>query len=489
MTATERARPIRSWSSVAALVLLLSIAGVRGQQPPAPPAAARTADLPAPRNWTAAEDHRDMLERLGIRTLRPGPSGNEAAPNHANYDEADANPFQNLPDVLTLKNGQRVTTPEMWWSRRRPEIVEDFEREVLGRIPLNVPGVTWSVVKSVETTAGGHPVVSKELAGHVDNSSYPLINVDLQLTLVTPARANGPVPVMIMFRAGSGPAPAAGPSTSSAQSDPPATEQLIADGWGYAALSPASIQADNGAGLTRGIIGLVNKGQPRKPDDWGALRAWSWGAARALDYLETDRAVDAKHVGIEGVSRYGKAALVTMALEPRFALALVGSSGEGGAKLHRRNWGEAVENLTAVNEYHWMAGNFLKYGAAESVFGGKNAGDIPVDAHELIALCAPRLTFISYGVPEKGDARWLDQQGSYMAAIAAGPVFRLLGAKDLGRGDDYRTEKMPPVNAGLLDGHLAWRQHDGGHTDGPNWKHFLPWADRFTGHAPAATAR
>jgi lysophospholipase L1-like esterase len=196
-----------------------------------------------------------------------------------------------------------------------------------------------------------------------------------------------------------------------------------------------------------------------------------------LDYLETNPAVNAKRVGIEGVSRYGKAALVTMAFDPRFALVLIGSSGEGGAKLHRRNFGEAVENLTGQGEYHWMAGNFLKYGAAEAKFGSMNAGDIPVDAHQLLALCAPRLTFVSYGVPEKGDAKWLDQQGSYLAAVGAQPVFRLLGAKALGVSDDYRTEKMPGVNVGLLDGQLAWRQHDGGHTDAPNWKHFLSWAD------------
>jgi hypothetical protein len=168
-----------------------------------------------------------------------------------------------------------------------------------------------------------------------------------------------------------------------------------------------------------------------------------------------------------------------MAYDPRFAVVLVGSSGEGGAKLHRRNWGEAVENLTATGEYHWMAGNFLKYGAAEASFGSKNAGDLPVDANELIALCAPRPTFVSYGIPERGDAKWLDHQGSFMAAVAAGRVYRLLGAKDLGVGDEYKTAKMPPVNVSLLDGQLAWRQHDGGHTDGPNWKFFIPWADRF----------
>jgi hypothetical protein len=262
-------------------------------------------------------------------------------------------------------------------------------------------------------------------------------------------------------------------------------QQLIADGWGVATINPASIQADNGAGLTRGIIGLVNKGQPRKPEDWGALRAWAWGAARGLDYLETNPAIDAKHVGIEGVSRYGKAALVTLAFEPRFALGLIGSSGEGGVKLHRRNFGEAVESLTG-GEYYWMAGNFMKYGASKATFGSKTAGDLPVDAHELIALCAPRLTFISYGVPEMGDAKWLDQQGSYMATVAAQPVFQLLGVKTLGVSSDYRAERMPPVNTGLLDGQLAWRQHDGGHTDAPNVKYFLQWADKNIHHGPAS---
>ena len=438
------------------------------------------------RNWTAAEDHQNMMKQLGITALRPGPSGNEKAPNHANYDEALANPFPNLPDALTLKNGGKVTTRAAWWNQRRPEIVEDFEREVVGRIPADVPHVKWEVMKTVEASVGGRPVIGKQIIGHVDHSSYPDINVDIQMTVVVPAGAKKPVPLMIMFGgrtipeiAFSGPAFPGRTAAAAPNADPPATEQLIADGWGFASLNPVSIQADNGAGLTKGIIGLANKGQPRKPDDWGALRAWGWGASRALDYLEADKAVNAKQVGIEGVSRYGKAALVTMAFDTRFAVVLIGSSGEGGAKLHRRNWGEAVENLTGSGEYHWMAGNFLKYGASEAAFGSRTAGDLPVDANELLALCAPRPTFVSYGVPEKGDAKWLDHQGSFMAAVAAEPVFRLLGARDLGVPDDYRTAKMPPVNAGLLDGQLAWRQHDGGHTDGPNWKYFIPWADKF----------
>ena len=442
--------------------------------------AAASQVAPEPKEWTAAEDHRQMMAQLGINSLRPGPSGNEEAPNHANYDESLANPFPNLPEVLTLKSGRTVTSADVWWKQRRPEIVEDFEREVVGRVPSRVPKVTWETIATTETAIGSHAALSRQLVGHVDNSSYPAITVDIQMVVVVPTAAKKPVPVMVMFSNRTGPAP------SVQGGDAPSTEQLIDNGWGYVTLNPVSVQADNGAGLTRGIIGLVNRGQPRKPDDWGALRAWAWGASRALDFLETDARIDAKKVGIEGVSRYGKAALITMAFDPRFAVVLVGSSGEGGAKLHRRNWGEAVENLTGSGEYHWMAGNFLKYGAAEASFGSRNAGDLPVDAHELIALCAPRPTFISYGVPEKGDARWLDQQGSFMAAIAAGPVFRLLGAKDLGRSDAYNTEKMPAVNVSLLDGQLAWRQHDGGHTDGPNWKYFIPWADRQLKHTAFA---
>lgn len=478
---------------------------------------------PPPVTFTAQQDHDNMMQQLGIKALRPGPSGDEKAPNHANYDEALANPYPNLPDVLTLKNGKKVTTADMWWKQRRPEIVEDFEREVYGRVPKNVPKVNWTVKVTDHEFMGFTPVIAKQIIGHVDNSAYPLIDVNINMTLVVPVNAKGPVPLLIMFAQSALPAPAQpskvdlekindavkelliktkpelkeifdrypaytpiaaqnygfNPFAPRGPGDPPTAQQLIADGWGYVLLDPNSIQADNGAGLTRGIIGLVNKGQPRKPDDWGALRAWAWGAARALDYLETNEpTVDAKHVGIEGVSRYGKAALVTLAFEPRFYMGLIGSSGEGGAKLHRRNFGEAVESLTG-GEYYWMAGNFMKYGASESKFGSKTANDLPVDAHELIALCAPRLTFISYGSPQQGDAKWLDQQGSYMATVAAGPIFKLLGARDIGVSSDYHTEKMPPINTGLLDGELAWRQHDGGHTDAPNVKYFIAWADKF----------
>lgn len=474
--------------------------------------------------FTSQQDHADMMKQLGIKAVRPGPSGNESAPNHANYDESIANPCPQLPGILTTKDGKKVTTPDMWWKQRRPEIIEDLEKEVYGRLPKNIPKVTWTVKVTDREVVNRIPVIVKMLTGHVDNSAYPLINVDINMMLVVPMNVKGPVPVLMMFSGRpSFPAPAQ-PSLDEMErinaaykelmikTDPslkaifekypayqPITrlpapsffappkpeeeltpqERLLAAGWGYVTIETNSIQADNGAGLTRGIIGLVNKGQPRKPDDWGSLRAWAWGAARGLDYLETDTLVDAKKVGIEGVSRYGKAALVTLAFEPRFAVGLIGSSGKGGATLHRRVFGEAVESLTGSGEYHWMAGNYLKYGTEESSFGKKTGCDLPVDSHELIALCAPRLTFISYGIPEKGDAKWLDQQGSWMATIAAGSAFKLVGAKDLGVSNDYMTEKMPPMLTDMLNGELAWRQHDGGHTDAPNYKYFIPWASKF----------
>ncbi|HEV2395974.1 MAG TPA: acetylxylan esterase [Candidatus Sulfotelmatobacter sp.] len=478
-----------------------------------------------PVTFTAEQDHQNMMDQLGIKALRPGPSGNEKAPNHANYDESKANPFPEIPDPLTLNDGQKVATPEMWWKKRRPEIVEMFEKYVYGRVPANVPKVTWSVTATDHEMIGFTPVIAKDLIGTADNSAYPGIRVKIHMTLVTPASAKERVPVLVMFGRAGFPAPnepsadeferinkawkallvgqdpslkdvfAQHPAWEPVKATPsqfpqltkdgdfPATWQLSGAGWGFALIDPASVQADNGEGITRGIIGLVNKGQPRKPEDWGALRAWAWGASRGLDYLEDDPAVDAKHVGIEGVSRYGKAALLTMAMDQRFAMVLVGSSGKGGATLLRRNFGEAVENLTG-GEYYWMAGNFMRYGASEATFGSKTAGDIPVDSNELIALCAPRLTFISYGIPEAGDAKWLDHQGSFMATVDASRVFTLLGVKGLGVAEGYRTAKMPAVNQGLLDGQLAWRQHDGGHTDLPNMKYFLEWADRGIGHVP-----
>ncbi|MCW3079055.1 hypothetical protein [Segetibacter sp.] len=415
---------------------------------------------------STGQDYQNMLDQLRITSTRPGPSGNPQAPNAANSDESKATPYTTLPEPLVLKNGKKVTSAKMWWSQRRPEIAEDFDREVYGRIPANTPKVNWEVTRTADTTIGSIKAITKYLVGHVDNSAYPKIKVDIQLTLTTPANAKGPVPVITEFGFVFPPGFRMPPPPAGTAVVKNWQEQLLEKGWGCAVIVPTSFQADNGAGLTQGIIGLVNKGQPRKPDDWGTLKAWAWGASRAIDYYETDKAVDTKKLGIEGLSRYGKAAIVAMAYEPRFAIAFVGSSGAGGIKILRRVFGEQVENLASSGEYHWFAGNFIKY------TGPLTPIDLPVDAHELVAMCAPRPVFISVGSPTV-EGQWVDAKGMFLAGVHAGPVYKLLGKKDLG------TTEFPPIETALVDGEVAFRQHSGGHTTGPNWETFIKYAGKY----------
>jgi hypothetical protein len=465
--------------------LSLASGGAASAQTAAPKPAAPARFTPTPEQQAieaASEaDQKQMLGQLHIPALRPGKNGmDHTRPDYANYDESKANPIQPIPDPLVLNDGKRVTSAKVWWEKRRPEIVELFDREVYGRVPAHTPKVTWEIVSTVNEKNGGYDVITKKLLGHVDNSMDTQIKVDISLSLSTPAGAKGPVPVIIEF--GVDPAvmaamrkrlEATGFKFPPTPPGPNWQQQLLAKGWGYAELIPTTIQADNGAGLREGIIGLYNKGQFRKPDDWGALRAWAWGASRALDYFETDKSVDAKQVGITGHSRYGKAAIVTMAYDQRFAIGYISSSGMGGAELYRRYWGETVENVAGAQEYHWMAGNFLKYA------GPLYPKDLPVDANELVALCAPRPVFIGGGATNgpsgyanDGDG-WVDAHGMFLAAVDAGPVYKLLGKKDLG------TSTFPPMETPLIDGDLAFRQHSGGHTPAPNWPTFITFASRY----------
>ncbi|HXT13288.1 MAG TPA: acetylxylan esterase [Candidatus Angelobacter sp.] len=451
--------------------------------------------LPASAQSTGGgyDDHRNMMDQLGIKSLRHGPDPN----NQSTFDEATANPYTNsMPDVLTMKDGTKVTRPDQW-PARRAEIQEDFEREVYGRIPANVPKVTWEVASITHGTNDGIRTITRNLIGHVDNSADTNIIVNIQANFTVPENATQPMPIMVEFGFGGfgfrPPRRTNAPVATGANTNRSFTDRLtrfggrgfggepgwhlqaLTNGWAYGTIVPNSIQEDNNH-LRSGIIGLANKGQPRKPDDWGALRAWQWGVSRLIDYFEAhpEFMVDARKVGIEGLSRYGKAAIVTEAFEPRIAVGLIGSSGEGGVKLHRHIYGEAVENL-AGGEYYWMAGNFIKYGASNPK---KTAADLPVDSHELIAMCAPRPCFISYGVVAHGDAKWVDAHGSFMAAVLAGPVYRLLGKQDLGTPGNYLTDQMPPIGQ-LIGGELAWRQHNGGHDVTPNWPSFFQWVKAY----------
>jgi hypothetical protein len=422
------------------------------------------------------KDYTDMCNLIGIKTTRPGPSGTPSAPNAANTDESKAVQYKTIPDPLVLNNGRKVKSAKTWLEKRRPEIKEMFDREIYGRIPAVLPGVSWEVVSTKIDTLGNIPVRTKRLVGHVDNSMCPSITVNIDLVLGTPLNAKGPVPVIMEFGfimpAGYRPQlpPNRQQNMNTRQQPPPGPswqQQLIEAGWGYAVIAPTSYQADNGAGLRSGIIGLVNRGGPRKADDWGALRAWAWGAGKALDYFATDYDVDSKKVGIEGLSRYGKAAIVTMAYDDRFAIGFIGSSGAGGTKLFRRVFGEQVENLAASGEYHWFAGNFIKY-AADPL----NQNNLPVDAHELVAMCAPRPLFISAGSPTV-EGGWVDGKGMFLGGALASPVYELLGKKGMG------TVEMPPIETNIASGDIAFRQHSGGHTTGPNWPYFIEFAKRY----------
>jgi (4-O-methyl)-D-glucuronate---lignin esterase len=470
--------------------------------PAAPPAAfPGAADRAAQTNANAAEREREM-KLLGITEMQPGVTAYDIGkPGNANYDEAKANPYPNIPKLMVFNNGKPVKTAADW-QKRRLEIKAMFDEYVYGKYPAHIPGVIWTVTGTEETTVGDIPVIVKHVLGHTDNSSYPAITVDMHVDVVTPKSTQGhKVPVIIgggqIRRAGAGgpfarpggapgaagPAGAARPARptpppgtvvhglSSPPNPPDSSKLLLEAGMGFVSRSSNEVQADNGAGLTKGIIGLVNRGQPRSMDDWGVLRAWAWGDARIVDYLQTDPDVDGTKVGVMGHSRGGKAALVAMVDDPRIAIGYISSSGAGGADLYRRNYGETTSSITSTTEFHWFCGNFLKYGAV-----GHSANELPVDSHEFIALAAPRAVFIGGALltdPQyvPGDA-WQDAQGMFMAAALASPAWTIQGHKGLG------TDVFPPRDTFINTGDIAFRQHDYGHTPAPNWPYFIEFAKR-----------
>lgn len=418
-------------------------------------------------------DYANMKSQLGLGELRPGRDGYSTEPGiGANYDEFIANPYLNYPDPLVTFDGRRVKNAKMWYTVRRPELVKVFEDEFYGHIPAETPNVKWEVTKEEKVMEGGTACISRTLEGIVDNSACPSIKVVIQAELVWPENAGKNIPVIVEFGFPGFRMPASnGPQRKGWK------EQVVQRGWAACTLSPTSYQADGGHGLREGIIGLCNKGEYRRPGDWGSIRAWGWGASRLIDYFEGEEQFDATKVAVEGNSRYGKTALVAAAFDERIASAFVSSSGKGGATPWRRYCGETVENLTASGEYHWMAGNFLKYGADPL-----SAEDMPIDQHELIALCAPRPILISSGLPVAD--KWQDPIGMHMASVLASPVYELVGAGGLRYGygesgkESLRTDLFPGVNVALMGGRLAFRMHDGGHEAGPNWPYFLDFFDR-----------
>ena len=420
---------------------------------------------PSPIQAASEQERQRELAELGLKDTRPGANSRDPSPPlYPNYDEAKANP-EPLPDPLTLPDGRRVATAKEWWGVRRPQIVAAMEDTLYGHRPAAPPKVTWTVVETRHTEEFGVPAVEKALDGRLDNAAAPGIEVHIKAVLVTPEAAiaagrRTPVVLAVNWLRP--------PPGLNLPPDPNADYRglILKRGWSYVIYDPTSVQADNGAGLTAGVIGLVNRGRPRKIGDWGVLSAWAWGASRVVDVLQTDAHVDPARIAIFGHSRYGKTALLAMAYDPRLAAGFISSSGAGGAAPYRRHWGEQVENVAAGNEYHWMGAKFLTY-AADPL----SAGNLPIDANAVIALAAPRPVFIGAGRATADGDGWVDPHGMFLAEASAGEVWALLGQRPL--------DKSQPPPLTLSDsGALAFRQHDQGHTPGPNWPAFLDFAAR-----------
>jgi (4-O-methyl)-D-glucuronate---lignin esterase len=375
----------------------------------------------------------------------------------SNYDEAKVGPYT-LPDPLLLSDGRRVHDARTWRTVRRAEIVRLYETQIYGRVPANAPKVKWEVGELDRQALDGTAVM-KRVTGKVGNADpAPRIN----LTVYTPAQAAGRVPLILLVNFGGGDS-ARGRGAAASPGGPPAGAEILKRGWGYATVGYQDIQPDRANAWTEGVIGLTlapGHAQPA-PDEWGTISAWAWGVSRIIDYLETDGLVDAKQIAVQGHSRLGKTVLWAAAKDERIAAVFSSCAGEMGSALARRDWGETVDDM--AQNYGWQfAGNFQKW------VGRWN--DMPVDAHLLIALSAPRPVFITGGTTDQ----WSDPLGEFLAAVAAGPVYRLLARKDLG------VTELPPLDTPLTSGDLGWHYHTGGHTATPaDWSAFLQFLSKY----------
>jgi hypothetical protein len=407
-----------------------------------------------------------------------------------NYTEAHIGTYT-LPDPLKLPDGQPVKDARTWTELRRPELLKYYQSEIYGRIPATAPKVTWELV-STDTNALGGLAIMKKLAGHMGSPDGPAIGV----TLYTPSKAAKPVPALVSISFDFGAARGRGPNSTNtasaantrsngsvAQPFPPGSgraatngprvgafatrgtpTELITNGFAYATIVYNSIETDasgqTNVNLARRLALAPGQMVPA-PDEWGTIAAWAWGISRVIDYLETDRTVDAKRVAITGVSRLGKTVLWAGANDPRVALVIASCSGEGGAALARRNYGETIAHLVAPTRYPYQfAGNYSRF--------AKDPGSLAVDTHCLLALIAPSPVLLQTGTTD----HWSDPKGEFLAAIAARPVFELLGKKG------PSSDEFP--QAGQFVGEtLAYYMHAGGHGTVPSdWDVFLKFLTR-----------
>jgi hypothetical protein len=364
------------------------------------------------------------------------------------YDETKV-PHYTLPDPLLLLNGKKVISTRTWTKKRRPEILKLFETNVYGRTMVGRPrAMTWEVTTNDSSPAPGTSTaktVTIYFAGKKDEANENAPKMVLQIFL--PANARKPVPVFLM------------PTTFHR-----IPQQVLDWGYGFVSFDPTSIEPDNANGYAKSVRAFFAPPNQKEsgPDEWGAIGAWAWAMSRAMDYLVTDPDFDGKRVSIAGVSRYGKVAMWAGAQDERFAIVFSGESGCGGANIVRRQFGETVKAITGTFPY-WFDGNFKSY--------GDRVNDLPVDWHMLIALMAPRPVYIATAEQD----HWGDPHGSFLAAKAAEPVYKLFGEAGLGVDD------MPAVATPVGDW-IGFHNRRGTHgIDEYDWKQFLNFADRHFG--------
>ena len=419
------------------------------------PTDARPANPNAPEgNWT--DDAGNIISRSSF-----GLWNNYSDTHNGFFPGGDSLRLGNYTplNLFRLKDGNIISSPEEWWTKRRPEILADAQENLFGVLP---PKDIWPTIKwtddVLEGGTGSTAYIQKNIMGIIDISRYPSIKNRpiIQATLRTPVVAAGSVPVMIVY----------GGNIETYWN------YCISQGWGVCIFNPNLLQPDNGSSLTSYLIGLINKGNWRKPSDWGTISAWSWGVSRLLDHLEADPSVDSRQVAVTGHSRYGKAALATMAFDERFFIGFPSDAGSLGTSMYRRHWGQDLENVGWDQEYHWMAGNFYNFmGPLQAdTYLPRKVELLTVDAQAMLALCAPRPMFVNGG----NKSTWSDPFGEYLAEKEATPVYELLGLTGLVMNDE-----KPVLDKAYIDGDLGYRYHNGGHTDAPDWPSFWDFARKY----------
>lgn len=412
------------------------------------------------RSWSTAA-------ALALAAILPAlPAGAQGTPNRpelvagipVNYDEARTGSFT-LPDPLVMLNGEPVRDPETWYNRRRPELVRLFEEHQFGATPARPADVGYEVFERGTPAMGGKAVRRQVTVHFSANRAGP----KMDLLMYLPANATGPVPLLlnVSFSPNSSTVADSAVKQGEAWSGqtkqralaPRATltripiESFLDAGFGFATVYYGDIDPDFLGGIPLGVRSLfLRPGQTAfGPGEWGTISAWAWGLSRAMDYFQTDPQVDAKRVAITGASRIGKTVLWAGARDPRFAMVIASVSGEGGASLSRRNYGETIGHMVAEGRYPYQfAGNRARYAADPSTS--------PVDAHMLISLIAPRPLLLQTGSTDY----WSDPRGEFLAAVASEPVWKLLGARGL------ETATEPAAGQPILNT-LGYFMHEGGH--------------------------